>query len=74
MDLERLKIRLGKLIKKKRTALGVSQEALAADINIHRNYIGSIERGERRISIDILLKIATGLKTKVSVLLQECGA
>ncbi len=74
MNAKQLKTRLGAVIRKKREALGISQEALAANIGIHRNYIGSIERGERQFSIDILLKIAPGLKTKASALLEECGA
>jgi transcriptional regulator with XRE-family HTH domain len=73
MNARLLKTRLGDVIRKKRLALDISQEALAANIGIHRNYIGSIERGERQFSIDILLKIALGLKTKASALLEECG-
>jgi cytoskeletal protein RodZ len=44
MDSNKLRKKLGELIRKKRESIGISQEALAADIGIHRNYIGSIER------------------------------
>lgn len=72
MDASKLRKKLGELIRKKREAIGLSQEALAAEIGIHRNYIGSIERGERQFSVEILWKIAKGLNMKASTLLKKC--
>ena len=37
---------------------GVTQEKLASDLNINRNTIGKLERGERGLSIDLLIDLA----------------
>lgn len=39
----------------------MSQEALAAAANLHRTYVGSIERAERNVSLDSLVALAEGL-------------
>lgn len=40
---------------------GLSQEELGAAANLHRTYIGSIERSERNLSIDSISALAEGL-------------
>lgn len=61
--------RIGDKIRKLRTEAGLSQEKLAFECDLDRTYIGSVERGERNISVINLRKIAKALKTKVPVLL-----
>jgi transcriptional regulator with XRE-family HTH domain len=39
----------------------MSQEALADAAELHRTYVGSIERGERNVSIDNMERIARAL-------------
>ena len=56
-----------------RHAAKLSQEDLAALCGLHRTYIGSVERGERNISIDNMEAIALALKCTVAVLVTESG-
>lgn len=44
-----------------RRTMGLSQEQLAARCDLHRTYVGSVERAERNISIDNMAKIAASL-------------
>jgi transcriptional regulator with XRE-family HTH domain len=58
----------GKRIRDLRKAQGLSQEELADIANLHRTYIGSIERGEQNVSIDNIARLAKALKVKISTL------
>ncbi len=49
----------------------ISQEALADLAQLHRTYIGSIERGERNLSLDNIERIAKALGVHITVLLTE---
>ncbi len=59
---------LGIAIRQTRVALALSQEELADNCSLHRTYIGSVERGERNIAIDNVIKISEALNCKVSEL------
>ena len=63
-------VKTGEHIRESRIAIGLSQEKLSFESNLDRTYIGSVERGERNISIINLRKIATALKTNPSELLK----
>jgi len=54
-----------------RHQLGLSQEELADRCGLHRTYIGSIERGERNVSIDNIARIAKSLGVPPSRLLED---
>ncbi len=49
---------LGKRIRRQRQNLGWTQEQLAEKINVCTSYVGHIERGSRKASIDTLVDIA----------------
>jgi transcriptional regulator with XRE-family HTH domain len=57
-----------------RAALDLSQEELAELAGLHRTYIGSVERGERNISLDNIAKVAAALKVSPSDLLEDMPA
>lgn len=62
---------LGKLVKTKRTKLGISQEELGFQSNLDRTYISGIERGVRNPSLMALVSLAKGLGITTSELLFE---
>ncbi len=52
-----------------RARSGMSQESLADLAGLHRTYVGSVERGERNISIDNIEKLSKALGVSVSDLI-----
>ena len=60
-----------KNISKLRKEQGLSQEQLGFKTDIHRAYIGFIERGVKSPNIDHLEKIATALKVPATKLFTE---
>lgn len=51
----------------------LSQESFADSIGMHRAYYWNIEHGRRNMSLKIMLKVAAGLKVRLSELLREAG-
>lgn len=56
-------------IRRIREECGFSQEKLAALADLHRAYVGQIERGEKNIGLKNLEKIAKALNVKIKDLL-----
>ena len=54
-----------------RVKKGLSQEELADMAGLHRTYVGSVERGERNISIDNMELLARALNIKIMDLLND---
>jgi transcriptional regulator with XRE-family HTH domain len=52
---------------------GLSQEELAFQAGINRNYVGQIEREEKSPTVDILEKLAIALETKAIDLFVQRG-
>jgi transcriptional regulator with XRE-family HTH domain len=65
VDATLLQRNLGDVIRAERLALNLSQEELAERCRVHRTYLGSVERGERNISIQNVARIANALNTRV---------
>lgn len=63
----------GLAIRKRRQELGWSQERLAEVADVHRNFVGHIERGEQNISIDSQVRFAAALKTTLATLFEDAG-
>ena len=56
-------------LRKARHAKKLSQEDLAELANLHRTYVGSVERAERNVSIDNMERLAVALGVPLPVLL-----
>jgi transcriptional regulator with XRE-family HTH domain len=52
---------LGEHIRKLRLQKGLSQEALAEGADIHRNFMGQIERGKKSMTLETLFRLSRAL-------------
>lgn len=52
---------LGEHIRKLRLQKGLSQEALAEGADIHRNFLGEIERGQKGMPLETLFRLSRAL-------------
>ena len=57
-----------------REAKGLSQEAFADVLGVHRTYMGGVERGERNLTLKSLERLATRIEIEPLVLLQPMDA
>jgi len=57
-------------VRRYRKVLGISQEELAFRANLHRTYIGMIERAEKNITLVNIEKIANALEVNIEILLK----
>ncbi|PKO47166.1 MAG: XRE family transcriptional regulator [Betaproteobacteria bacterium HGW-Betaproteobacteria-22] len=71
MSKKALQILLAKNTRALRVSLGYSQEQLAHHCGLHRTYIGSIERGEKNVTLNTLYVLAQAFGTTVPELLSE---
>jgi transcriptional regulator with XRE-family HTH domain len=65
---ESIQKKFGKKVRELRTERGYSQEGFAFECDLHRTYIGCIERGEKNITISNIEKIAKTLKVEIAEL------
>ncbi|HEV7242361.1 MAG TPA: helix-turn-helix transcriptional regulator [Thermoanaerobaculia bacterium] len=64
-------VAFGTAVRRLRTRLGISQEEFADRVEIHRTYIGGIERGERNPTLTMITRIAVALNVSAAHLLRE---
>ena len=60
----------GQVLRTLRLERGLSQEALALEAGIQRNYVSLIERGINQPTITIIFKLATALEVQPSQLIE----
>ena len=65
---EKILINFGEKVRKFRKEKGLSQEQLAFKADLHRTYIGMIERAEKNITLINIEKIANALEVEISQL------
>ncbi len=70
-DLQRT---VGDNLRAYRTAQGLSQEAFADVLGVHRTYMGGVERGERNLTLKSVERIADRLGVDPLALLRPAGA
>lgn len=60
----------GNRVRALRMQLGISQEALGERAQLHRTYVGRLERGELNPSLHNVVRLATGLGVDVTDLVR----
>ena len=66
-----LKVGLGRAVARLRRAAGYSQEGFALACKVHRTYMTGIETGKHNVSLEILERVAKGLRLDTGQLLTE---
>lgn len=64
-------IMIGRRIREERLRLSLTQETLAEDVELTTAYIGQVERGERNLTLENLIKVANRLGVTVDYLLSD---
>jgi transcriptional regulator with XRE-family HTH domain len=62
--------KFGQNVRKRRAALGLSQENFSELAGVHRTYVGMIERGEKNITLRNIEKFAIALEVPVEDLMK----
>ena len=65
LSADRIYKTLGEAVRVERKKARLSQEALAEKADFTRNYIGAIERSERKATVEALARIAQSLRCRV---------
>tara|TARA_R110002096_G_scaffold433537_2_gene652406 strand:+ start:117 stop:332 length:216 start_codon:yes stop_codon:yes gene_type:complete len=63
-------IKFGERVREIRKEKGLSQEELAHKADLHRTYIGMIERAEKNITLLNIEKIANALEVSIKTILE----
>jgi transcriptional regulator with XRE-family HTH domain len=64
-------VEFGRRVRGERLARGISQEQLADLAGLHRTYVGSVERGERNVSLLNIVSIARALDVAPATLMPD---
>lgn len=61
-------VEFGRRVRARRETLGLSQMALADKAGMHFTYLSSVERGQRNLSLENILRIARALEVDAATL------
>lgn len=71
MDKNQFNKNLGDALRDVRLELGITQEAMAENAGISKNYVGEIERGEKSITVFILIQLLESNSISVSKFMER---
>ncbi|MBS0424961.1 MAG: helix-turn-helix transcriptional regulator [Proteobacteria bacterium] len=71
MSKKKILIEFGEKIRELRKEQGISQEELSYKADLHRTYIGMIERAEKNITLINIEKIAKALNVDIKELFND---
>lgn len=63
--------KFGQAVREAREKMHISQEELGYKVDLHKNYIGMIERAERNISLEKALKLILTLNIEIKDLYEQ---
>ncbi len=61
------------MLRERRQRLGMSQEAFADHICMHRAYYGALERGEKNLQLSTLQRVTEGMKISMWEVLRDAN-
>ena len=70
----RVQVLFGAAVRRHRDGQKLTQEVVAERADIHPNYLGSVERGERNVSLFNVWRIAKGLGLTMAQLVDDLPA
>jgi len=68
---KKLSAKFGEVIRELRKERNLSQEGLADKADVHRTYIGMIERGEKNITLENIQKLAKALNVSLKSIFER---
>ncbi len=60
-DSESIPLAFGQEVRRRREHLGLSQEGFAEIVGLHRTYVSSVERGQRNVGLENIVRLAKAL-------------
>ena len=72
--MSKIEKKFGVVVRKRRHALGLSQEVFAEKAQIHRTYVSEIESGKVNVGISVAERLADALGKPLSLLIKEAEA